>query len=293
MPGGSDRALVHGFTLRSRSNFYYSFLFLPADKRAAIEAVYAFCRSVDDAVDSAPDHASARDQLLFWRRELAACYGDGEPSHPISRDLAGHVRRLDLSREPLEDVIRGVEMDLTRRSYETFPELALYCGRVASAVGLSCIEIFGSRGEASRRYATTLGIAFQLTNILRDLRTDCRDGRCYIPLEEMRRFGYSPEEAAEGRGGDAFRRLMEFQCARAEDLFRRAESEMPCGERRRLLAAQIMGVIYRTILRKIARSPETVLEGRLCLTRPHRLALAVGTWARTLVSSGSPSPSEP
>ncbi len=151
----SDHALVEGLTRRSRSNFYYSFLFLPRPQREAITAVYAFCRSVDDAVDGASDPSTARAQIEWWRRELAACFGEGIPSHPITRDLAAHVVQSGLSREPLEEVVRGVEMDLTRRAYETFDDLAVYCRRVASAVGHSCIEIFGSRGDASRRYATT------------------------------------------------------------------------------------------------------------------------------------------
>ena len=275
-----DHAVVCRLTRRSHSNFYYSFLFLPRPQRGAIMAVYAFCRSVDDAVDAAPDPATARAQLERWRRELAACFGEGEPAHPITRDLADQVRRMGLTREPLEEVIRGVEMDLTQRAYETFEDLAVYCRRVASAVGLSCIEIFGSRGEESRRYATTLGLAFQCTNILRDLRADCRRGYCYLPAEEMRRFGYTGEEAASGRGGPGFKALMEFQCRRAQGLFAQADAEFPRAERRRLYAAEIMGAIYRRICKRIARSPEAVLERRVSLSRPHRLALAAGLFAR-------------
>ncbi len=276
----ADHSLVRGITRRSRSNFYYSFLFLPRAQREAIHAVYAFCRCVDDAVDAAADAAAGRARLDHWRRELAACFGDGQPTDPVARDLAVHVARAGLTRAPLEEVIRGVEMDLTQRRYETFEDLAVYCRRVASAVGHACIEVFGSRGEASRRYATTLGVAFQLTNILRDLRSDCRRGRHYLPAEEMRRFGYSGEEAAAGQGGAAFTAFMEFQCSRAAGLFRQAEAEFPAGERPRLFAAEIMGAIYRRLLDKIASRPLSVLEGRVTLSRARRLALAAGVYAR-------------
>lgn len=277
---GGDHAHVRAFTRRSRSNFYYSFLFLPPAQREAIEALYAFCRSVDDAVDGAASVEAGRGALERWRRELAACFDGGDPEDPITRHLAVQVRRFDLSRDPLEEVIRGVEMDLTPRRYETFEDLALYCRRVASAVGLSCIEIFGSRGEASRRYATTLGIAFQLTNIIRDLRADCRRGRLYLPADEMARFGYSREEAAAGRAGPAFSALMEFQCRRARDHFDRARREFPAGEGRRLVAATIMGAIYRRILEEICRRPEAVLEGRVSLSQARRMAIAAAAYAR-------------
>lgn len=275
-----DHAHVRAFTRRSRSNFYYSFLFLPPAQREAIEAVYAFCRSVDDAVDGAASSEAGRDELERWRRELAACFDGGDPEDPITRHLAVQVSRFDLSRDPLEEVIRGVEMDLTQRRYETFEDLALYCRRVASAVGLSCIEIFGSRGEASRRYATTLGIAFQLTNIIRDLRSDCRRGRLYLPADEMARFGYSREEAAAGRGGPAFSALMEFQCRRARDYFTRARQEFPAEDGHRLVAATIMGAIYRRILEKISRRPEAILGGRVSLSRARRMAVAAAAYAR-------------
>jgi phytoene synthase len=283
--GSADQAAVHSVARGSRSNFYYAFFFLPAAQRAALEAVYAFCRRVDDAVDDATDPGVARSELGRWRRELAACYGEGSPKDPIARDLALQVERFDLSREPFEDVIRGVEMDLETRQYETFEDLELYCRRVACAVGYSCIEIFGSRGERSRRYATSLGVAFQLTNILRDLRSDAGKGRLYIPADEMRRFGYTMEDAAEGRTGTAFTALMKFQCERARALFRQAEREIPPGEEENLLAAEIMRAIYRGLLEKIARRPEAVLEGRVSLSRTRKMTMAAAAFARNRWSS--------
>lgn len=287
-----DHAAVRELTRRSRSNFYYSFFFLPRDQRAAIETVYAFCRSVDDAVDTAPDEGTGRERLEWWRRELAACFGDGaSPAHVITRDLAEQVERFRLTREPLEEVIRGVEMDLTRHRYESFDDLAVYCRRVASAVGHSCIEIFGSRGEASRRFATTLGLAFQLTNILRDIRSDGRRGRIYLPADELRRFGWSEEDALAGKPGPAFDSLMEFQCGRARDLFRQAARELPPGEERRLMAASIMGAIYGKILEKISRDPGAVLRERVTLSPPRKIAVAVAAFGRARLASGrSPSP---
>ena len=279
-PRAPDHVLVGDFTRRSQSNFYYSFLFLPTGQRRAIEAVYAFCRSIDDAVDGAASPEAARAELAWWRRELAACFGEGAPSHAITRDLASQVKRFDLTREPLEEVIRGVEMDLTRNRYATFEELALYCRRVASAVGHSCIEIFGSRGDDARRYATTLGLAFQMTNIIRDFRADARRGRIYTPRDEMDRFGYSEEEALAGLPGVRFVNLMQFQCGRARDLFEQASSQMPRGERAKLMAAEIMGATYRRLLEKIARRPEAVLEGRVALSRPRRMVVAAAAFAR-------------
>ncbi len=282
-PGSTHRDgdVVRDITRRSRSNFYYAFFFLTTEQRAAIEAVYSFFRVVDDAVDEASSAEEGRAALRTWRRELAACYGEGEPAHPISRSLAVQIGRFELTREPFEEVIRGVEMDLEGRRYETFEELEVYCRRVASAVGFSCIEIFGSRGERSRRYADTLGQAFQLTNILRDLRADARRGRLYLPVEEMRRFGYAESDAAEGRTGPAFSALMQFQCARARGLFRRAGEELPPSEEERLLAAEIMRAIYGGVLARIERRPESVMEGRISLSRPRKIALAAAAYART------------
>jgi len=276
----TDRGVVHDITTRSRSNFYYAFFFLPKQQREAIESLYAFCRGVDDAVDDNPDPAVARAALDRWRRELAACYGEGSPSDPVTRDLIRHVRSFGLSREPLEEVIRGVEMDLDGSRYETWEELQLYCRRVASAVGLSCIEIFGSRGEPSRRYATTLGLAFQLTNILRDIRQDARRGRLYLPAEEMRRFGFTMEDAAAGKAGRPFADLMAFQCARARELFDRARAGLPRGEEDRLLAAEIMRTIYAGILEKIDSRPGAVLEGRVALSTGRRIAMAAAAYAK-------------
>ncbi len=280
-----DREIVRDVTRRSRSNFYYAFFFLTTEQRAAIEAVYSFFRVVDDAVDDARSAEAGRRALEGWRSELAACYGKGQPSHPISRSLAVQIDRLDLSREPFEEVIRGVEMDLDGRRYETFEELEVYSRRVASAVGRSCIEIFGSRGERSRRYADTLGLAFQLTNILRDLRTDAMRGRVYLPAEEMRRFGYTEKDAKDGRTGPAFSALMAFQCARARDLFRRAGEELPPSEAERLLAAEIMRAIYGGVLARIERRPKAVLEGRVRLSRARKIALAAAAYARTRYAS--------
>lgn len=276
-----DHALVRSFAKKSHSNFYYSFLFLPAAQRDAIEAVYAFCRSVDDAVDSAGDPESAAAQLEWWRTELASCFGTGEPSHHISRDLAVQVPRFQLTREPLEEVINGVEMDLTRHSYRSFEDLSLYCRRVASAVGLSCIEIFGSRGEQSRQYATTLGMAFQMTNIIRDFRVDSRSGRLYIPEEELQLFGYSMDEAAAGTITPEFISLMKFQVNRAQNLFKKAASELPAQDRGKLVAAEIMSAIYRRILSKIASRPEAVLGERVSISRTRKMAIAATAYART------------
>ena len=203
------------------TNFYYSFLVLPAEKRRAIVAVWDFCRAVDDAADEAGG-TNAAEELARWRAELAACFGGGEPRTPQGRALAPFVERFTLPRGAFEALIEGVEMDVGGRRYETFDELYEYCIRVASAVGLICLEIFGYRHPASRQYATELGVALQLTNILRDVGEDLARGRVYIPQEDLRRHGCGEEDLrrealrpGHGVRSPAVRTLLAAQAARA------------------------------------------------------------------------------
>jgi 15-cis-phytoene synthase len=240
------------------TNFYYSFLVLPADKRQAIVAVWDFCRAVDDAVDEIADDGEARREVAKWRRELAAAYDGGEPATRQGRALVPLIPTFHLPRGAFEALIDGVEMDLGARRYETFDELYEYCIRVASAVGLICLEIFGYRDPAARQYATDLGIALQLTNILRDVPTDLALGRVYLPQEDLRRHGCTEEDlrremadAGSGVQSPAVKALLAAQAGRARDYYARAARELPRGDARRLVAAQIMGAIYRAILDRI------------------------------------------
>ena len=271
----ADRLHARRVTRASHSNFYYSFLFLPREQREAIHAIYAFCREVDDSVDGAADPEEAARRVAFWRKELDACASpDTTPGHPIARALAPHLQRYPIDRSHLELIIDGVAMDVTPRRYRTFEELKEYCYRVASAVGLVCIEVFGYRDPAARDYAVCLGLAFQMTNILRDVRGDAERGRIYLPTEEMARFGCAEQDLRAERPTPAFREMMTFQTARTRDLFTRARSLFPRSDRRTLFAAEIMGAIYESILGEIEKSQYDVLRRRIGLSRPRKIAIA-------------------
>ena len=264
---------------RSETNFYYSFLLLPARKREALFAVYAYCRHTDDIAD-AEDGASRRSEAIRqWRAELKATYA-GRPTHPITRALQPAIDRYSIPKSYFEDLIRGVEMDTVRNRYPTFEALYPYCFRVASTVGLICIEVFGCRDPASRRYAELLGVALQLTNILRDLRTDAARGRIYIPQEDLRRFGCGEEEILDGRRTAAFDALMRFECERARAYFRQAWGSFPPKDRAALVAAEAMGRIYYEVLREIERRQYDVFRGRVTLSRIRKIGIAADVWIR-------------
>ena len=272
------------------TSFYYSFLVLPADKRRAVVAVWDFCRAVDDAADEAEgDQASA--EVALWRAELARCF-DGETPHtPQGRALQPLIATFNLPRAAFEALIEGVEMDLHTCRYATFADLYEYCIRVASAVGLMCVEIFGCTDPASRQYAIDLGVALQLTNILRDVPGDLERGRVYIPTEDMVRFGcgdgdLGAEAAAAGHGvrAPAVKKLLAFQAQRARDYYRRADLVLPRTDARRLIAAKIMGAIYRGILDRIEAADYDVFSCVIRVPRPRRALIAATTWAKTAIT---------
>jgi len=262
------------------TSFYYSFLVLPPRKRSAIIAVWDFCRAVDDAVDEeeVPDRAAAA--LSAWRGELAACFDGGAPTTPQGRALAPFVREFSLPRQPFEDLIDGVEMDLHYVRYPTFDALAEYCRRVASTVGLICVEIFGYRDPGTREYAVHLGMALQLTNIVRDVAADLRRGRVYLPQDEMARFGVSDDLLRAGRVTPEVRSLLAHACARAREYYRRAAAALPRQDARSLVAAEIMGAIYYEILRRIERAGYDVFAERVRVPRPTRALIAARVFAR-------------
>ena len=267
------------------TSFYYSFLVLPPRKRSAIVAVWDFCRAVDDAVDEAPDGTSADTRLSLWRAELAACYNGGSPpTTPQGRALQPYVGEFKLPRRPFEDLIDGVEMDLAQVRYQTFADLAGYCRRVASAVGLVCVEIFGYHDSAARSYAVDLGMALQLTNIIRDVAADLRQGRVYLPAEDLARFHVTEADLRAGQLTPAVSGLLRFECERARFYYAKAAATLPAIDRRSLLAAQIMGAIYLEILRRIERSGYDVFSRRVRVPRPYRALIAVRLWARTLLT---------
>jgi len=270
---------VSRLTRRSRSNFFYAFLCLPRPQREAIYAVYAFCRIVDDAVDLGQDRDAQRRELARWRDEIARVYG-GVPEHPAAQRLQQALRLFSIPRTALEEIIAGVEMDLDHAAYETFEALYPYCYRVASAVGLCCIEIFGYFDPRAREYAVNLGIALQLTNILRDVQSDARAGRIYLPQEDLRRFGVTAEDLAAGRYRPEFAALMGFEAARAREYYGRAWAALPIGDRPRLFAAEIMGQTYFALLRAMEKRRFQVFGERVALPAHRKVAIALRCWAK-------------
>jgi phytoene synthase len=268
---------VSRLTRKSRSNFFYAFLCLPRAQREAIYACYAFCRIVDDAVDLGQDRAAQRRELGRWRAEIARVY-DGRPEHPAGQRLQVAVRRFPIPRAALEEIIAGVEMDTDHPTYETFDDLYPYCYRVASAVGLCCIEIFGYSDPRAREYAVNLGVALQLTNILRDVQADALVGRVYLPQTDLRRFGVTAEDLALGRYTPGFVQLMAFEAARARDYYQRAWSALPAADARRLFAAEIMGRTYFALLRAIEARRFDVFGRRVALPSARRVAIALRCW---------------
>jgi len=272
--------LVSQLTRRSRSNFYYAFLTLPRPRRDALYAVYAFCRTVDDIADLGQergvDVTTLRADLRRWREEIDRCYAPAAtPQHPIAQRLAAAVRSYPIPREALEAIVDGVEMDLDGAVYETAEDLYLYCYRVASAVGLAAIEIFGYTDPGARQYAKNLGLALQLTNIMRDVGSDARAGRVYVPLEDLRKFGVTEDDLRAGRYTDAFIGLMAQQAARARRFYRAARDTFPRADARSLVAAEIMGQIYWALLDAIERRRYRVFGERVTVPTRRKLAIVL------------------
>lgn len=264
-----------------KTSFYYAFLVLPAAQRRAIIAVWDFCRAVDDAVDEGDANqlgGSGRDAVTFWRAELARCYGAGTPETPQGLAVQSFIGSFDLPRQAFEDVIDGVAMDLDKTRYETFDELLEYCRRVASAVGMICIRIFGCRGDGSREYALHLGVALQLTNILRDVKGDLDRGRVYLPQEDLRAAGCRVEDLAAGQMSEPVRRVMMFEAGRARDFYRRAIEARPAADRSKLVSAEIMRAVYFETLRRIERNGYDIFSGRTRVPKPRQALIALRQW---------------
>jgi len=264
---------------QSGSSFYYSFRLLPPDRRRAITALYAYCREVDDAVDEVADPQVARAKLAWWRGEVDAIYG-GAPQHPVGRALAPVVERYRLPREHFHAVIDGMAMDIAQHRYADFADLERYCHRVAGVVGLLSAEIFGYADPATRGYARDLGIAFQLTNIIRDVGEDARRGRIYLPQDELLRFGVASSSILRAKADDGFAALMAFQVERARAWYDRALAQLPRGDRQAQRTGLAMAAIYRTLLDEIARDGYRVLDRRIALTPLRKLWIAWrSTWS--------------
>ena len=266
-------------TAASGSSFYYSFKFLTPQRRRAITALYAFCREVDDVVDECTDDNVARTTLAWWRGEVAAIYG-GTPQHPVSQALVPLVKQFNLPQEHLLEIIDGMEMDLNQQQYADFKSLQLYCYRVASVVGLLAAEIFGYRDRKTLKYAHDLGIALQLTNIIRDVGEDARRGRIYLPQDELAKFGVSSSDIFNARETVAFHKLMQFQIERAQHYYDQALSELPAADRKAQRTGLIMAAIYRATLEEVAYTGCHVLRERVSLPPLRKLWLALKTWLK-------------
>jgi len=267
----------------SGSSFYYSFLFLPKERRRAITALYAYCREVDDVVDECTDPGVARTKLAWWREEVAKIY-TGKAQHPVARALADVVHDFGITEDMLMTVIDGMAMDLDYNRYPDFDTLRTYCHRVAGVVGLMSARIFGYSDERTLDYAAELGLAFQLTNIIRDVGEDARRNRVYLPLDELAAAGIEASQivhvSASVQSGDAFRQLMTRQVERAQATYDAAFAKLPPADRKPQLPGIIMAAIYRTLLDEIRADGCRVLTHRTALPPARKLWIAFKTWIK-------------
>ena len=266
-------------TVQSGSSFYYSFLFLPPERRRAITAMYAFCREVDDTVDDCTDRSIARIKLAWWRTEVASMYG-GAPTHPVMLALQPHLALYNLEQKHLQAIIDGMEMDLDQTRYLDYPAMQRYCWHVASVVGILSASIFGVTNPKTLEYAEKLGLAFQLTNIIRDVGEDARKGRIYLPVNELQQFGVTAADLLNARHSDKFEALMRFQVERAKKVYDEAFALLPKEDRRAQRPGLMMAAIYRTVLDEIERDNFHVLTQRISLTPIRKLWLAWKTYLR-------------
>ena len=264
---------------QSGSSFYYSFLFLPPERRRAITALYAFCREVDDVVDECSDAQIARTKLHWWRQEVARLFV-GQPSHPVAHALVPHLAAYNITEPRLNQIIDGMEMDLEQSRYLDFAGLNTYCFHVAGVVGLLAAEIFGRSDARTLIYAEKLGLAFQLTNIIRDVGEDARKGRIYLPVDELQQFNVKAAEILNSHYSDNFTRLMQFQAQRAQQLYAEAFALLPPDDLRAQRPGLIMAAIYRTLLDEITAEKFQVLHQRIALTPLRKLWIAWKTWLR-------------
>ncbi len=267
-------------TVQSGSSFYYSFLFLPPERRRAITALYAFCREVDDTVDETSDGSVARIKLAWWRTELAAMY-QGVPTHPVTQALQPHLQAYDLKEAHLQAIVDGMEMDLDQSRYLDYPGLRKYCWHVAGVVGILSASIFGASDPKTLEYAEKLGLAFQLTNIIRDVGEDARKGRIYLPVNELQQFGVTAADILNARHSEKFEALMTFQAQRAQATYDEAFALLPRADRRAQRPGLMMAAIYRTLLHEIERDGYHVLTQKISLTPLRKLWLAWKTYVRS------------
>jgi phytoene synthase len=264
-------------TVQSGSSFYYSFLFLPPERRRAITALYAFCREVDDTVDNATDESLARIKLAWWRGEIGTMF-KGAPTHPVTQAMQPHLAAFNIGQEHLVAIVDGMEMDLDQSRYLDYPGLQRYCWHVAGVVGILSASIFGVTNPQTLKYAEKLGLAFQLTNIIRDVGEDARKGRIYLPVNELQQFGVTAADILNARHSDKFEALMRFQAERARKVYDEAFALLPKQDRRAQRPGLMMAAIYRTLLDEVEHEKFRVLTQRISLTPLRKLWLAWKTY---------------
>lgn len=274
----------------SGSNFYWSFFFLPREKRDGLLSVYAFSRLVDDAVDREGEPSLARKEIELWKERLAVCYSNQNEKHlagtsldhPLVKDLRDTIVRFNVPRIYFEDLLKGMEMDLDHQGFARFKDLEPYCYHVAGTIGLLCNHLFGVDDERGRQYGILLGTAFQLTNIIRDIGSDADRGRVYIPRDELKQFRVSVDDLLKKRISDPFHRLMNFQSERADRYFQEAFQILPFKRRKRIIPAEVMTAFYRRILRKVRVENFPVFQKKVTLSTVEKLALVARTLARAI-----------
>ena len=274
-------------TRKSASNLALAFVVLPRAKRDAMSALYAFCREVDDAADSeSVPVEQRRERLVEWRADIRRACGNEPPQLVINQEFQPVIRKYHLPFTLFDELIKGCEMDLDIKRYDNFEQLEIYCYRVASVVGLLSIEIFGHQNPACRDYAMYLGKALQLTNILRDVRTDAARGRIYLPLSELKKFNVSPDEILRHEYSERFSTLAASVAGRAKNFYRLARETLPAEDRRSMVAAELMGSVYWQLLQKLEAHRFNVFGPQpVRLGKPHKLALVLGSWIRFVTGS--------
>jgi len=265
---------------KSRSSFYYAFNLLPTEKRDAMNTVYAFCRKTDDIVDEGNESDELKyEKLHKWRIEIEKSI-DGHSDYQLLNKLGKTISQFNIPLEPFFELVRGMEMDLQRKRYLTFEDLRLYCYRVASTVGLMCIEIFGYKHQSTKEFAVNLGIALQLTNILRDIKHDAKNGRIYLPQEELVRFRYSEEEIIKNKYNSNFASLMKFEADRAKSYFDKATECLNLDDKASMFAARAMQHIYYKILNKIIDADYDIYSRNIKVAKIEKVGIALGVWAK-------------
>lgn len=265
---------------KSKSSFYYAFNLLPAEKRDAMNTVYAFCRKTDDIIDEGTDPAHIKyEKLRKWRIEFEKAFS-GHSNYPLLNKLGKTISNFNIPLDPFFELIKGMEMDLQRNRYKSFEDLQLYCYRVASTVGLMCIEIFGYKNPSTKDFAINLGIALQLTNILRDISKDAETGRIYLPIEDITKFNYSEKEILNKVYNDNFRDMMVYEVGRAKYYFETATANLDLDDKKTMFAARAMQHIYYKMLEKIVDAEYDVYNNNIRVSTIEKAGISLGVWVK-------------